>query len=66
MGAQGRESEVVGEGQGGASFSYCVVKVLFGYRKTMYRGLSKNLNRLQVLFTSAHLLMWAWAGAPCR
>ena len=35
-----------------------IVKVLFGYRKTVYRGLSKNLNRLYTLFGSANLLMW--------
>jgi IS5 family transposase len=41
-----------------------IVKVLFGYRKVVYRGLKKNLNRLHVLFGSANLLMWAWAGCP--
>jgi IS5 family transposase len=43
-----------------------IVKVLFGYRKVVYRGLFKNLNRLHVLFGSANLLMWAWAGCPER
>ena len=43
-----------------------IVKVLFGYRKTVYRGLSKNLNHLYILFGSANLLMWSWAGKPCR
>jgi len=43
-----------------------IVKVLFGYRKTVYRGLSKNLNRLYTLFGSANLLMWCWAGRPSR
>jgi IS5 family transposase len=43
-----------------------IVKVLFGYRKIVYRGLSKNLNRLRVLFGSANLLMWVWAGCPQR
>lgn len=43
-----------------------IVKVLFGYRKAVYRGLAKNLNRLHMLFGSANLLMWAWAGAPRR
>jgi IS5 family transposase len=43
-----------------------IVKVLFGYRKVVYRGLSKNLNRLHVLFGSANLLMWVWAGCPQR
>ncbi len=41
-----------------------IVKVLFGYRKVVYRGLKKNLNRLHMLFGSANLLMWAWAGCP--
>ena len=39
-----------------------IVKDLFGYRKTVYRGIAKNLNRLNVLFASANLLMCAWAG----
>lgn len=43
-----------------------IVKVLFGYRKTVYRGLAKNLNRLHMLFGSSNLLMWAWAGSPRR
>lgn len=43
-----------------------IVKVLFGYRKVVYRGIAKNLNRLHVLFGSANLLMWAWAGTPRR
>jgi IS5 family transposase len=43
-----------------------IVKVLFEYRKVAYRGLKKNLNRLYVLFGSANLLMWAWAGCPER
>jgi len=43
-----------------------IVKVLFGYRKAVYRGLAKNLNRLHVLFGSANFLMWVWAGAPRR
>lgn len=41
-----------------------IVKVLFGYRRVVYRGLAKNLNRLYMLFGSANLLMWAWAGEP--
>lgn len=43
-----------------------IVKNLFRYCKVAYRGLAKNLNRLHVLFGSANLLMWAWAGAPRR
>ena len=38
------------------------VKTVFGYRKAVYRGLSKNLNRLYALFASANLLMCARAG----
>ena len=41
-----------------------IVKVLFGYSKVAYRGLSKNLNRLHMMFGSANLLMWVWAGCP--
>jgi len=41
-----------------------IVKVLFKYRKVVYRGLAKNLNRLHMLFGSANLLMWGWAGCP--
>jgi IS5 family transposase len=41
-----------------------IVKVLFKYRKVAYRGLSKNLNRLHMLFGSANMLMWSWAGTP--
>ena len=43
-----------------------IVKMLYGYRKAVYRGIAKNLNRLHMLFGSANLLMWAWAGAPRR
>ena len=41
---------------------YRIVKNLFGFRKTVYRGLRKNLNRLHVLFASANLYTLAWAG----
>ena len=41
-----------------------IVKVLFGYSKVAYRGLAKNLNRLHMMFGSANLLMWGWAGCP--
>jgi IS5 family transposase len=43
-----------------------IVKGIFGYRKVVYRGLKKNLQRVQMLFGSANLLMWAWAGCPQR
>ena len=42
---------------------YRIVKNIFGFRKTVYRGLQKNLNRLHVLFASANLYMLARAGA---
>jgi IS5 family transposase len=38
------------------------VKTVFGYRKAVYRGLSKNLSRLYMLFASANLLMCARSG----
>jgi len=41
---------------------YRIVKNIFGFRKTVYRGLSKNLNRLHVLFACANLYMLARAG----
>lgn len=39
-----------------------IVKQQFGYRKTVYRGLKKNANRLLALFLSANLYMLARAG----
>jgi len=38
------------------------VKVQCGFKKTVYRGVSKNLNRLYMLFASANLWMCALAG----
>ena len=38
------------------------VKIQCGFQKTVYRGLAKNLNRLQVLFASSNLWMCARAG----
>jgi IS5 family transposase len=38
---------------------YLIVKWDFGFAKTRYRGLAKNLNRLRVAFASANLLMLA-------
>ena len=43
-------------------FPFHIVKNTFGYRKTAYRGLAKNLNRLYLLFGSANLLCCARAG----
>lgn len=41
---------------------YRIVKNIFGFRKTVYRRLQKNLNRLHMLFASANLYMLAKAG----
>ena len=38
------------------------IKVQCGFRKTVYRGIAKNLNRLFVLFASNNLWMCARAG----
>ena len=45
---------------------YRILKNLFGFRKTVYRGLRKNLNRLHVLFAGANLYMLARAGGSLR
>lgn len=37
-------------------------KDIFRYRKVVYCGIAKNLNRLHMLFDSANLLMCARAG----
>lgn len=42
--------------------AFHIIKNLFGYRKTVYRGLAKNGNRLLVLFGCANLLVCARAG----
>jgi IS5 family transposase len=39
-----------------------IVKVTFGYRKAIYRGIKKNLNRLYILFASANILMYIRSG----
>lgn len=39
-----------------------IVKCLFGYTKTVYRGIKKNTDRLLLLFASANLLMCAQSG----
>ncbi len=41
---------------------YRIVKNIFGFRKAVYRGLRKNLNRLHVLFASANLYTLARVG----
>lgn len=41
---------------------FLIVKRYFGYSKASYRGLAKNMNRFNILFASAKLLMCARAG----
>ena len=41
---------------------FLIVKRQFGFNKTVYRGIKKNLNRLYMLFGSANMLMCARAG----
>ena len=43
-------------------YAFLLLKKQFGYRKTMYRGIKKNLHRIQILLCSANLLMCARAG----
>ena len=45
---------------------FLIVKRDFGFAKTRYRGISKNLNHLHVLFASANWLMRARAVALTR
>ena len=42
---------------------FLIVKRDFGFTKTRYRGIAKNLNHLHVLFASANWLMRARAVA---
>ena len=41
---------------------FLIVKKQFGYAKTVYKGIEKNMNRFSVLFASANLLMSARSG----
>ena len=43
---------------------FLIVKRDFGFTKTRYRGIGKNLNHLHMLFGSANWLMRARAVAP--
>lgn len=43
-----------------------IIKRQFGYRKTVYRGLAKNTNRLYALAISSNLYMMAMAGRKLR
>lgn len=42
--------------------AFLIVKQQFGYSKTAYRGIAKNMNRFHLLFASANLMMCARAG----
>lgn len=42
--------------------TFHISKDVFGYRKTVYKGLAKNANRLYILFASANILMCVRAG----
>ena len=42
--------------------AFLIVKRDFGYRKVVYRGIKKNLNRFHILFACANLLMLIRAG----
>lgn len=41
---------------------FLIVKRFFGYAKAVYRGIPKNMHRLNILFASANLLMCSRAG----
>ena len=41
---------------------FLIVKQQFGYNKTVYKGLAKNMNRFNILFACANLLMCIRAG----
>ena len=41
--------------------AFHIIKNRFGFNKVRYRGIAKNLNKLNVLFASANLLMYAEA-----
>jgi len=43
-------------------YAFLLLKRQFGFDKTVYRGIGKNLNRLYMLFCSANLLMCARSG----
>ena len=41
---------------------FLIVKKQFGYARTVYRGIAKNMNRFHILFASANILMCSRAG----
>ncbi len=42
--------------------AFRIIKCQFGYKKTVYRGLKKNENRLYAMFACANLYSLAIAG----
>jgi IS5 family transposase len=55
---EGRKSSVRAK----VEHAFLLIKRTFGYRKTVYRGIARNLHRLHILFCSANLLMCARSG----
>ena len=45
-----------------AEHAFRIIKCQFGYKKTVYRGLMKNENRLYAMFACANLYALAMAG----
>jgi IS5 family transposase len=43
-----------------AGHTFYIIKHLFGYRKTRYRGIAKNGARLYMLFAVANIIRWSW------
>lgn len=41
---------------------FLIVKKQLGYAKVVYRGIAKNMNRFNILFASANLIMCDRAG----
>ena len=46
--------------RGKVEHNFYIIKHIFGYRKTRYRGLEKNGARLYMLFALANVLRWSW------
>jgi IS5 family transposase len=42
-----------------------IAKGLFRFRKVRYRGIKKNRAKLYMLFASANLVKYMWAGCSC-
>jgi IS5 family transposase len=40
--------------------NFYIIKHLFGYRKTRYRGIAKNGARLYMLLAMANIIRWSW------